>query len=184
MFTTKRLQLTLEDTIPVLGGNPNMQNFHLDHNQISPFILRAEGLADCLHSGSTLKTTAYVLDSLLLLGNWWICRAFHAHANSLSHQTSPTHLHTHCISIKISPNSAPQHTWSSNISMPDLLPISLGRVTAARLLHSGPSRGTSRLFGRSPRKVASYTSSITNSSHSLVSQLLAHPFFNRWCARL
>lgn len=137
MFTTKRLQLTLEDTIPVLGGNPNMQNFHLDHNQISPFILRAEGLADCLHSGSTLKTIA-VLDSLLLRGNWWICRVFHAHANSLSHLTSPTHLHTHCISIKISPNSAPQHTWSSNISMPDLLPISLGRVTAARLLHSGP----------------------------------------------
>lgn len=58
--------------------------------------------------------------TLLLLGNWWICRAFHAHANSLSHQTSPTHLHRHCISINISHNSAPQHTWSSNISMPDL----------------------------------------------------------------
>lgn len=92
----------------------------MDHNQITPFILRAEWLADCLHSGSTVKTRAYVPDNLLLLGNWWICRAFHAHANSLSHQTSPTHLHTHCISIKISHNSAPQHTWSSNISMPDL----------------------------------------------------------------
>lgn len=120
MWATKRLQLTLEDTIPVLGGIPNMQNFHVDHNQITPFILRAEGLAHCLHSGSTVKTTAYVLDNLLLLENGQICRAFHAHANSLSHQTSPTHLRTHCISIKISHNSAPWHTWSSNISMPDL----------------------------------------------------------------
>lgn len=77
-----------------------MQNFHVDRNQITPCILRAEGLADCLHSGSTVKTTAYKLDSLLLLGHWWICRAFHAHANSLSHQTSPTYLHTHCISKK------------------------------------------------------------------------------------
>lgn len=74
-----------------------MQNFHVDHNQITPFILMAEGLADCLHSGSTVKTTAYVQDNLLLLGHcraWYICRAFHAHANSLSHQTSPTYLHT------------------------------------------------------------------------------------------
>lgn len=30
------------------------------------------------------------------------------------------HTCTHCISIKISHNSAPQHAWSSNISMPDL----------------------------------------------------------------
>lgn len=118
MSATERLQLVLGDTDT--GGSPNMQNFYMDHNQITPLILRAKGLADCLHRGSTVKTTAHVLDNLLLLGNWWICRAFHAHANSLSHQTSPTHLHTHCISIKISHNSAPQHTWSSNISMPDL----------------------------------------------------------------
>lgn len=149
MWATKRLQLILEDTIPLLGGSPNMQNFYMDHNQITPFILRAEGLADCLHRGST----AYVLDNLLLLGNWWICRAFHAHANSLSHQTSPAHLHTHCISTKISHNSAPQRTWSSNISMPDL-PFSSFPWAAQLQLHFGPSTGTMKLFGRSPRKVA------------------------------
>lgn len=124
--------------------------------------------------------------TLLLLGNWWICRAFHAHANSLSHQTSPTHLHRHCISINISHNSAPQHTWSSNISMPDL-PFFL-LPWAVQLQHIRciltPSTGTTKLFGRSPWKVASYTSSITNSSCSLMSQLLSHPFFNRWCATL
>lgn len=119
MWATKRLQVTLEGTIPVLCGRSNMQNFNLDHNPIPPFILRTEGLEDCLHSGSTVKTTAYVSDNLLSLGNWWICRVFHAHANSLSHQTSPTHLHTHCRSIKISRNSAPQHTWSSSISVLD-----------------------------------------------------------------
>ena len=112
--------MTLEGTIPVLCGSPNMHNFNLDHNPILPFILRAEGLEDCLHSGSTVKTTAYILGNLLSLGNRWICRVLHAHANSLSHQTSPTHLHTHCRSIKISRNSAPQRTWSSSISMPDL----------------------------------------------------------------
>lgn len=120
MWATEKLQVTLEGTIPVLCGSPNMHNFNLDHNPIPPFILRAEGLEDCLHSGSTVKTAACVLDNLLSLGNWWICRVFHAHANSLSHQTSPTYLHTHCRSIKISRNSAPQHTWSSSISVPDL----------------------------------------------------------------
>jgi len=43
-----------------------MQNFNLDHNPLSS---EAEGLEDCLRSGSTVKTTAYVLDNLLLLGN-------------------------------------------------------------------------------------------------------------------
>lgn len=121
MWATKRLQVTLEGTIPVRCGRSNMQNFSLDHNPIPPFILRTEGLEDCLHSGSTVKTTAYISDNLFSLGNRWICRVFHAHANSLNHQTSPTHLHTHCRSIKMSCNSAPPHTWSSSISMPDLL---------------------------------------------------------------
>lgn len=70
MWATKRLQLTWEGTTPVLCGSLNVQN------PIPPFILRAEGLEDCLHSGSIVKTTAYILEDLLLLGNWWICRVF------------------------------------------------------------------------------------------------------------
>ena len=66
MRATKRQQGTLEGTVPVLCGSPNMQNFNLDHNPLSS---EAEGLEDCLRSGSTVKTTAYVLDNLLLLGN-------------------------------------------------------------------------------------------------------------------
>lgn len=118
-----------------------------------------------------------------MLGNWWICRAFHAHANSLSHQTSPTHLHTHCISIKISHNSAPQHTWSSNISMPDL-PFSCfpGQRSGSASAAFWPFHGSHEAFWKVSTE--SYTSSITNSSCSLMSQLLSHPFFNRWCARL
>lgn len=185
MWATKRLQLILEDAIPLLGGSPNKQNFHVDHDQITPFIIRAEGLADHLHSGSTVKTTAYLLDNLLLLGNWWICRAFHAHANSLSHQTSPTHLHTHCISIKVSHNSAPQHTWSSNISMPDL-PSSHFR--------GQHNCSTSAAFWPFHRYHEAFWKVYMESCqlHKLYNKLLMFlnvptafsPFFTRWCARL
>lgn len=111
---------------------------------------------------------------------------FHAHANSLSHQTSPTHLHTHCRSIKISRNSAPQHTWSSSISMPDLPHFPSPWAVQLQQVRCifGPSTGTAKLVGRSTGKVAGYTGSITNFSCSLISQLLSHPFSNRWCARL
>lgn len=178
--------MTLAGTFPVLCGSPNTQNFNLDHNPIPPYILRAEGLEDCLQGGSTVKTTAYILDNLLSLGNWWICRVFHAHANSLSHQTSPTHLHTHCGSIKISHNSAPQHTWSSSISTPDFPYFPSPWAVQPQQVHcvlALPWAARS-FFGRSPWEVDGYTGSITNSSCSLISQLLSHPFSNRWCARL
>lgn len=133
-----------------------MQNFNVDHNRIPPFILRAKGLEDCLHSGSIVKTTAYILEDLLLLGNWWICRVFHACANSLSHQTSPTHLHTHCRSLKIPHNSAPLHTWSSSISMPDLsyflLPwrVQLQQVCCILALSQVPRSFLEGLHGKLP----------------------------------
>lgn len=61
--------MTLEGTIPVLCANPNMQNLNMDHIPIPPFTLRAEGLSDCLSSGSTVTTTARVLDNLVSLGD-------------------------------------------------------------------------------------------------------------------
>lgn len=46
-----------------------MQNLNMDHIPIPPFPLRAEGLSDCLSSGSTVTTTVRVLDNLVSLGD-------------------------------------------------------------------------------------------------------------------
>lgn len=93
-------------------------NCNLDHNPILPFILRVLKITCIvtLQCEPSTRTGEPAFTWTLVDGGSVVF-----HDNSLIHQTSPTYLHTHCRSIKISRNSGPQDTWSSSISMPDLL---------------------------------------------------------------
>lgn len=114
----------LDSIIRVTCGSSNTWNCDLDYSQFPPFILRAESLEYCQHrhwltalqSNYSIRTRQPAFAWKLADRQSFLCSCYFSEPSSITH----TPAHTHCRSIKIPHNWAPQHTWSPSVSMPDL----------------------------------------------------------------